>query len=207
MDFFNHADETGGDPFTNIGQKIYQDDSFVKSDPGVGFRSLPSMAVSSVLVLPSKRILLVCQSPLAQKISFLERMYPGFISLPQEIQNEVRMNQEGDFGFVDTIFTHRKIPVPIGQGISWNHYRIQGSGSEMLKLNMVKMSNVGLEPYMKPPIHDVEVLLSAPPEDVKDVMPVLEECMDKQMGIPLPSELEVKYKGTSWAGNIDELSL
>ena len=70
---------------------------------------------------------------------------------------------------------------------------------------MVKMSNAGLEEYMKLPIHD-EVLLSTPPEDVKDVMPVLEECMTTT-GFSVVFKAGSEYKGTSWAGNIDELGL
>ena len=75
----------------------------------------------------------------------------------------------------------------------------------MLKLNMVKMSNAGLESYMKLPIHD-EVVLSVPPKDVKDVTPVLEECMTTN-GYSVTFRAGSEYKGTSWAGNIDELSL
>ena len=206
IDLFNHADETGGDPFTNIGQKIYQDDSFVKSDPR---RRLVKSSVYGRLfgagVAKQADTAGVSESVMQKISDDMERMYPGFISLPQEIQNEVRMNQDGDFGFVDTIFTHRKIPVPIDKAYRGTNYRIQGSGSEMLKLNMVKMSNAGLESYMKLPIHD-EVLLSVPPEDVKDVMPVLEECMTTN-GYSVTFRAGSEYKGTSWAGNIDELSL
>jgi DNA polymerase-1 len=208
IDLFNHADATGGDPFTNIGKQIYQDDSFVKSDPR---RRLVKSSVYGRLFgagVAKQADTAGVDKEVMQKISDdMEAMYPGFISLPLSIQREVTntVDPKTGYGYVDTIFTHRRIPVPGDKVYRGTNYRIQGSGSEMLKLNMVKMANAGLEQYMKLPIHD-EVLLSVPPEDVKDVMPVLEECMTTR-GYSVTFKAGSEYKGTSWAGNIDELQL
>ena len=207
IDLFNHADETGGDPFTNIGKRIYNDPSFTKKDPRRGLvKSSVYGRLFGAGVAKQAETAGVEKEVMQQISDDMEDMYSGFISLPLSIQAEVRKTIDDDnYGHVNTIFTGREIPVPGDKVYRGTNYKIQGSGSEMLKLNMVKMSNAGLEEYMKLPIHD-EVLLSTPPEDVKDVMPVLEECMTTT-GFSVVFKAGSEYKGTSWAGNIDELGL
>ena len=103
------------------------------------------------------------------------------------------------------MFTNRKVKVPADKLYRCVNYKIQASGSEMLKLNLIKLANAGYDQFFKLPIHD-EVLLSIPPEIEPEVSEVLGDCMTTQ-GEHLVYRAAAEYKGTSWAGDIDKLDL
>lgn len=208
IDLFNDADASGSDPFTEIGKQIYNDPSFTKKDPRRGaVKSSVYGRLFGAGVKKQAETAGISVDHMQEIATSMEAMYEGFKTLPVSIQREVKAsaNKEEGVGYVDTMFTHRKIPVPLDKVYRGTNYRIQGTGSEMLKRNMVKMANAGLAEFMKLPVHD-EIVLSVPPDIVDDVMPVLGECMTTE-GWSVTFRAGSEYKGTSWAGNIDELDL
>ena len=202
----NDSDASGSDPFTTMAKKIYDEPDFQKSDPRRGL--IKSAIYGKLFGAGPKKQAETAGVPTEQmeKINKdLEATYPGFIELPKRLEAETRLTIKDDWGFTQTVFTNRKVKVPADKLYRCVNYKIQASGSEMLKLNLIKLANAGYDQFFKLPIHD-EVLLSIPPEIEPEVSEVLGDCMTTQ-GEHLVYRAAAEYKGTSWAGDIDKLDL
>ena len=137
----------------------------------------------------------------------LENHYHGFKDYPKEVEAKIKRTADPDtgMGYINTLYTGKKIPVDIETAYRGTNYQIQGSCAELLKLNVIEMSNQGIEELLKLPIHD-EVIASCSPEDVNEVAHILENCMTVDK-FPITLKGGYEYKGTSWAGDIDKLGL
>lgn len=202
----NDSDASGSDPFTTMAKKIYDDPNFQKSDPRRGL--IKSAIYGKLFGAGPKKQAETAGVPEQQMIKInkdLESTYPGFTELPERLEAETRLTIKDDWGYTETVFTNRKVAVPADKLYRCVNYKIQASGSEMLKLNLIKLANAGYDQYFKLPIHD-EVLLSIPPEMEAEVSEVLGDCMTTH-GEHLVYRAAAEYKGTSWAGDIDKLDL
>ena len=201
IDLFNNADKVGGDAFTDIGKRLYEDPNFNKSDSRRGLvkSSIYGRLFGAGVKKQSETAGVTLET--MQKISDdMEEMYPGFISLPKKLQHDAKANG----GFVETMFTNKHIPIPEDKIYRATNYLIQGSGSEVLKIGLNRLAKAGYSEFFRLPIHD-ELLFSTPPDMVDEICHALGECMSfLDLSVPLRAAGELK--GDCWSGWIDKQS-
>lgn len=70
------------------------------------------------------------------------------------------------------------------------NYVTQGEAGDVLKRKLVELSNAGLEPYMRLPIHD-EILFEVPEEEVESVVATIREVMPETAHFDVPLSVGV----------------
>lgn len=197
IETFIRADETGSDPFTEIGKQVYEDADFQKSDPRRGL--IKNVVYGKLYGSGVAKMAASAGVPETQMRSVndgLESTYPGIKryqkELEQSIQNRARTS--GEF-FIETGVTGRRIPVEEDYVYRGLNYTIQSTAAEVFKSNLVKLDAAGLTPNMIVPVHD-EILMSVDASDAEEVKKTLEECMTTSSGwdIPLTSGSEGPFE-------------
>lgn len=210
IDLFLEADRTGGDVFTSIMRQVYKDDSLQKSDPrrklikGTVYGKLYGAGVTK-MALTSK----VPESDMQEVVDAFDRTYPGIKQFQKRVEREgqERLDRTGT-AYVETE-TGRMLPADSDRLYALTNYKIQGTAAELFKQNLIKLDAAGMTPYMVVPVHD-EIVLSVPQDIIRDVAPVIQECMTTREGwaVPLTAGCDIENsKGEffeTWGAKYDE---
>jgi DNA polymerase I-like protein with 3'-5' exonuclease and polymerase domains len=171
MQTFRDADASGGDFFTAMGQQIYHDLAFTKSDPRRG--TIKSTMYGMLYGAGAVKIALTAKITAAEARSSMSEIftaYPGLRTLMDS--TERRAKREGQV----TTLGGRVLTVHPQAAYKGLNYLIQGSGAVLLKRALVELACAGLEDYLVAPVHD-EVLFSVPKDEVEDVRRVVSQIM------------------------------
>ena len=186
---FRVADTTGPDFFTSSGRTIYSDPEMVKSDPrratvktywysslyGAGVRK--QAVAAGVPVETMQRLAADVRSAYTELEAFKKKV----------VSTCETMARDGQRPYVTT-YTGRRLYVPTDRTYVAVNYLIQSTAAEVFKYNLIDLSMSGLDEYLVCPVHD-EILLSAPKDEVDDIVPIVNECMTtSDFDIPLPGE-------------------
>lgn len=194
---FLKADATGGDVFTTIGAQVYQDPNFQKSDPRRKLiKSQIYGAIYGASVAKQAQTAKVDVQIMQEVSDALNQAYPGMKSFQREKIREVEeIEKYAGQGYVETSITGRRIPVDAGKAYTGVNYKIQGSASEVLKSNLIRLDSAGLGEYLVVPVHD-EIVMSAPTEDSNEIKRIARECMTTTEGwaVPLTAGAEGPYE-------------
>lgn len=193
IETFHEADRIGGDAFTTIGAKVYDEPNFVKADPRRNLiKSLIYGKLYGAGVAKMAQTAGVSFDKMQTASDDLNGAYPGMKSYSKEVEQMIsnRLHGEG-YPYIETVLTGRRIPVEADRMYAGLNYTIQGSAAEVFKMNLVKIDAAGLGDNLVVPVHD-EIVFSAPPEDVEDVKQTIKECMTSRDGwaVPLTSDCE-----------------
>jgi len=195
---FHHADETGSDPFTEIGRQVYQDPTMQKSDKrrtlikGVVYGRLYGAGVAKQALtagVPGHQMKAVSDS--------FDLNYPGMASFQKQIDNigQRRLREEGQ-GYVYT-WTGRRIPCDEERTYTLVNYLIQGGAAEVFKSNLVKLDQADLTDYLIVPVHD-EIVLQAPRKDAEEIKRLVQQCMTTREGWAVPLTADVDGPLENW---------
>lgn len=196
IDLFLEADRTGGDVFTSIMRQVYKDDSLTKEDPrrklikSTVYGKLYGAGVAK-MALTSK----VPESDMQEVVDAFDRTYPGIKQFQKRVEREgqERLDREG-VAYVETE-TGRKLPADDNRLYALTNYKIQGTAAELFKQNLIKMDAAGLTEFMVVPVHD-EIVLSVPQDIIREVAPIIQECMTTREGwaVPLTAGCDIENK-------------
>jgi DNA polymerase I len=197
IETFLNSDATGGDPFTEIGKQVYQDQSFTKADPRRGlvknviYGKLYGSGVTRMAVSAG-----VPEDVMREVNDRLESSYPGIKRYQKEIERVLsdRLQTEGT-AYINTLVTNRRIPVEDDRLYSGLNYTIQSGAAEVFKQDLVRADAAGLGEYLLLPVHD-EILMSTPPEVAEEAKMTLAACMTTTEGwaVPLTSGPEGPFE-------------
>lgn len=196
---FNRCDREGGDAFTEILRDVYDDPSLQKSDPrrrlikGVVYGKLYGAGVNKMALTAG-----VPDAQMKAVVDAFDSSYPGVKQLSAKVEDAgVRREREEGQAYILTP-TGRRLPSDEGKVYTLTNYLVQGGAAEVFKKDILKCDAAGLTPYLVVPVHD-ELVLSVPEKDVKDVMPVLQECMTTREGWAVPLTAGLSGPGQNWA--------
>jgi DNA polymerase-1 len=120
-------------------------------------------------------------------ISTYDRVYPEikrFGSRHQRLARENRM--------VTVTLTGRRLPLDRDRAYAVTNYQVQSAARDVLGQALINMSEAGLLPYLRLPIHD-EVLASVPAREADEYAREIERCMTMTLGgVPITAGAETK---------------
>ena len=191
---FHEADRTGGDVFTSIMRQVYKDDSLVKEDPrrklikGTVYGKLYGAGVEKMALTAG-----VKNDDMQEVVDAFDRTYPGVKRFQKRVEREgqERLDRTG-VGYVETE-TGRKLPADDNKMYALTNYKIQGTAAELFKQNLIDLDAAGLTEYMLVPVHD-EIVFSIPEEMIKDVAPIIQDCMTTSEGWDVPLTAGCDYQ-------------
>jgi DNA polymerase-1 len=195
---FHIADQTGSDPFTEIGRQVYQDPTMQKSDKrrnlikGVVYGRLYGAGVAKQALTAG-----VPEHQMREVSDSFDQNYPGMMSFQKQIDNigQQRFRNEGQ-GYVYT-WTGRRIPCDDDRTYTLVNYLIQGGAAEIFKSNLVKLDAADLTDYLIVPVHD-EIVLQAPRKEAEEIKKIVRECMTTTEGWAVPLTADVDGPLENW---------
>jgi DNA polymerase-1 len=195
---FHVADQTGSDPFTEIGRQVYQDPTMQKSDKrrnlikGVVYGRLYGAGVAKQALTAG-----VPEHQMREVSDSFDQNYPGMMSFQKQIDNigQQRFRNEGQ-GYVYT-WTGRRIPCDDDRTYTLVNYLIQGGAAEIFKSNLVKLDAADLTDYLIVPVHD-EIVLQAPRKEAEEIKKIVRECMTTTEGWAVPLTADVDGPLENW---------
>jgi DNA polymerase-1 len=195
---FHIADQTGSDPFTEIGRQVYQDPTMQKSDKrrnlikGVVYGRLYGAGVAKQALTAG-----VPEHQMREVSDSFDLNYPGMMSFQKQIDNigQQRFRNEGQ-GYVYT-WTGRRIPCDDDRTYTLVNYLIQGGAAEIFKSNLVKLDAADLTDYLIVPVHD-EIVLQAPRKEAEEIKKIVRECMTTTEGWAVPLTADVDGPLENW---------
>jgi DNA polymerase-1 len=189
---FNRADETGSDPFTEIGREIYNDPSMQKSDKrrnlikGTVYGRLYGAGVAKQALTAG-----VAEPQMRGVSDAFDTRFPGMATFQKQIEDVGmrRLRSEGQ-GYVYT-WTGRRLPCDDDRTYTLVNYLIQGGAAEVFKANLVKLDQADLTELLIVPVHD-EIVLNAPRKDAAEIARIVKQCMTTTEGwdVPLTSGID-----------------
>jgi DNA polymerase-1 len=192
INLFNLADQTGSDPFTEIGREIYADPTMQKSDKrrglikGTIYGRLYGAGVAKQALTAG-----VAKDQMQTVSDALDSRFPGMAAFQRQIEDVGmrRLRAEGQ-GYVHT-WTGRRLPCDEDRVYTLLNYLIQGGAAEVFKSNLVKLDQADLTELLIVPVHD-EIVLNAPRKDAEEIMHTVKECMTTTEGwaVPLTSGID-----------------
>jgi DNA polymerase-1 len=197
-----HAFAEGGDFFTTMARRIYDDATIEKKDPRR--QMTKNAAYAKGYGAGPAKFAITAGVDVASAAAFLDRydaMYPGVVAFQRAVEQIAtdRFQTEGD--------AYVKAPIgrihiaERGKLYTLVNYLIQGAAADVLKMKMLELQQAGLEEFMVLPVHD-EVLFDVPHEQVRDVMRTIEAVMpDNTFTVPLTVGVEHHARwGDKYAG-------
>lgn len=187
----------GGDFFTTLTQKIYQDASIVKKDPRRNLTKSYTYATlygagNDKLATTTKRPL----SEIEQLSNDFNRTYAGVPQFQSEVQRRAveRMRNEGT-PYARSPLTGRRFVGEQRQEYQLVNYIIQGMAAEIMKTKALELDAAGLTGVVLF-VHD-EVIGEIPDEDVPEAIATMNDVMndDKLLSIPLTAGVAM---GKAW---------
>ncbi len=198
ISLFHKADQTGSDPFTEIGRQVYQDPNMQKSDKrrnlikGVVYGRLYGAGVAKQALTAG-----VPEAQMRSVSDSFDANYPGMSVFQKQVDNigQTRFRNEGQ-GYVHT-WTGRRIPCDEDRTYTLVNYLIQGGAAEVFKSNLVKLDQADLTDYLIVPVHD-EIVLEAPRKDAEEVKQLVRQCMTTTEGWSVPLTADVDGPLENW---------
>jgi DNA polymerase-1 len=198
ISLFHKADQTGSDPFTEIGRQVYQDPNMQKSDKrrnlikGVVYGRLYGAGVAKQALTAG-----VPEAQMRSVSDSFDANYPGMSVFQRQVDNigQTRFRNEGQ-GYVHT-WTGRRIPCDEDRTYTLVNYLIQGGAAEVFKSNLVKLDQADLTDYLIVPVHD-EIVLEAPRKDAEEVKQLVRQCMTTTEGWSVPLTADVDGPLENW---------
>jgi DNA polymerase-1 len=195
---FHIADQTGSDPFTEIGRQVYQDPTMQKSDKrrnlikGVVYGRLYGAGVAKQALTAG-----VPEHQMREVSDSFDHNYPGMMTFQKQIDHigQQRFRNEGQ-GYVYT-WTGRRIPCDDDRTYTLVNYLIQGGAAEIFKSNLVKLDAADLTDYLIVPVHD-EIVLQAPRKEAEEIKKIVRECMTTREGWAVPLTADVDGPLENW---------
>lgn len=204
QDAFKDADATGGDFFTNLGRRIYDEEEFSHGDPR---RKLVKSTLYGLIygagVEKMAETAGIPVSNMETVSNAVHKTFPGIKQFMTDIEKVggAREKSEG-FGYINTE-SGRKIPADKGRVYSLLNYLLQGTAAEVMKKSLIRLDAAGLGEWMKMPIHD-EIVMSMPKDLIEESKPEIASIMsvtDGSFAVDLLAEPEGPYK--SWGAKYD----
>lgn len=199
IDLFLEADRTGGDVFTSIMRDVYKDPTLDKekdSDKrklikGTVYGKLYGAGVAKMALTSG-----VPEADMQEVVDAFDRSYPGVKRFQKSVERDgqERLDREG-VGYVLTE-TGRRLPADGDKLYALTNYKIQGTAAELFKQNLIKLDAAGMTDFMVVPVHD-EIVLSIPKDVIRDVAPVIQECMTTADGWAVPLTAGCDYETKS----------
>ena len=198
IQLFNLADQTGSDPFTEIGREIYQDPSMQKSDKrralikGVVYGRLYGAGVAKQALTAG-----VPEEQMRNVSNQFDKRFPGMQKFQREIEDIGKRREiaEGQ-GYVNT-WTGRRIPCDTDRVYTLVNYMIQGGAAEVFKSNLIKLDQADLTELLIVPVHD-EIVLNAPKSEAEEIKQIVKECMTTTEGWSVPLTADADGPLDSW---------
>jgi DNA polymerase-1 len=186
INLFLRADETGSDPFTEIGRQVYRDPSMQKSDKrrnlikGVVYGRLYGAGVAKQALTAG-----VPEDQMREVSDSFDLNYPGMAKFQREVgkMGDERFMREGE-GYILT-WTGRRIPCDEDRTYTLVNYLIQGGAAEVFKSNLIKLDQADLTEYLIVPVHD-EIVLQAPRKNALEIKEIVRQCMTTKEGWAVP---------------------
>jgi len=195
---FHLADQTGSDPFTEIGRQVYQDPTMVKSDKrrnlikGVVYGRLYGAGVAKQALTAG-----VPEAQMRSVSDSFDANYPGMSVFQRRVDNvgQSRFQTEGQ-GYVHT-WTGRRLPCDDNRTYTLVNYLIQGGAAEIFKSNLVKLDQADLTNHLIVPVHDA-IVLEAPREEAAEIKRIVQQCMTTTEGWAVPLTADVDGPLENW---------
>lgn len=200
------------DYFVAIGQQLFNDPDFQKSDPRR--QSIKNAAYADIygagpekFAITAKMMTEWGEPDVDTARDFLIKMhnrFPGPPTFSRKVINQanIRYRLEGE-AYVRSPLTGRKLVADRGKFYTLVNYLIQGMAGELLKMKIRDASASGLDPYMVLAVHD-EIDLDVPEHEADDVIDTLHEIFnDDEILAPVPVSASVEV-GDTW-GTVKEL--
>lgn len=187
------AFQQGGDFFTNMAHRIYDDTSIVKSDPRRQMTKNASYAKGYGAGV--EKFSLTAGVPFSVGQAFIDRYdatYPGVRGFQRYVDRVAteRQNVEGE-AYVYAV-TGRVHLSDDNKHYTLVNYKIQGEACDILKQKMIALDVAGLGEYMILPVHD-EVIFDVPRELARDVVATCKNVMPERelYAVPLTVGVDV----------------
>ncbi|KIQ62419.1 DNA polymerase [Kitasatospora griseola] len=120
------------------------------------------------------------------------RIYPEIRRTASRWEREARAN-----GMVTVSLTGRRLPLDRDRAYAVVNYQVQSAARDVLGQSLIEMTEAGLLPYLRLPIHD-EALASVPRRDAAEISREIERCMTMTLGgVPITAKAETKMM-RSW---------
>ena len=195
---FHVADETGSDPFTEMGREIYNDSSMQKSDKrralikGVVYGRLYGAGVAKQALTAG-----VPEPQMRDVSNAFDKRFPGMTRFQRKIEDQGmrRLSAEG-VAYVQT-WTGRRIPTDDDAIYRLVNYLIQGGAAEVFKSNLIKLDQQDLTELLIVPVHD-EIVLNAPKESAEEIKQIVRECMTTKEGWSVPLTADADGPLENW---------
>lgn len=212
IDLFLEADRTGGDVFTEIMRDVYKDPTLDKERDSAKRGLIKSTVYGKLYGAGVSKMAMTAGVPEAdmqEVVDAFDRSYPGVKRFQKQVERDgqERLDREG-VGYVLT-GTGRRLPAEDNKLYALTNYKIQGTAAELFKQNLIKLDAAGMTPYMVVPVHD-EIVLSIPQDIIRDVAPIIQECMTTTEGwaVPLTSGCDFETKSgrffDNWGAKYDK---
>lgn len=200
------------DYFVAIGQQLFNEPDFKKSDPRR--QSIKNAAYADIYGAGPEKFAITAQMmtewgepDVDTARAFLIQMhdkFPGPPAFSRKVINQanIRYKLEGE-AYVRSPLTGRKLVADRGRFYALVNYLIQGMAGELLKMKIRDASSAGLDPYMVLAVHD-EIDLDVPKHEADDVIDTLHEIFnDTEILAPVPVSASVEM-GPTW-GEVKEV--
>lgn len=194
-----------GDFFVNMAKQIFDDPTFVKSDPrrqyvkNGGYAKLYGAGIDKF-----KDTAGISFDQAAHFMASFDRAYPGVNKFQRDVERQARetLRDEGE-AYVRSPLTNRKFVGDERSLYKLVNYLIQGVAAEVMKRKIVEADAAGLGPYMLFPVHD-EIDLDVPRDVADDVRATLRTVMnDDQIIAPIPLTSAISV-GERWGSLVEE---
>lgn len=198
IEMFRVADQTGSDPFTEIGRDVYNDPTMTKSDKRRGLiKSMVYGRLYGAGVAKQALTAGVHEAQMKQVSDAFDMRFPGMTHFQRQIEDigMRRFKSEGQ-GYVYT-WTGRRLPCDDSRVYTLVNYAVQGGAAEIFKSNLVKLDQADLTELLIVPVHD-EIVLNAPRKDAEEIMKIVQECMTTREGWEIPLTADVDGPLENW---------
>jgi DNA polymerase-1 len=176
------------DFFVNMARRLFNDPTFVKSNPR---RQLVKNGVyAKIYGAGIEQLSDTSGASIAEASEFMQSFDNTFPYVPRFIKSVETLARQrynsGGLAYVRSPMTGRRHTVDHWKIYPIVNYLIQGLAGEILKLKIVQAANAGLDKYMLFPVHD-EIDFDVPNEDLPDVLETIRVTMndDSLLSVPI----------------------
>lgn len=189
----------GPDLHTWVAQAVYGDDSITKSD----MRRNLAKNTQFCLIFGggagkiAETAGVTFETAEAFLAKYLE-LFPGIRRFQKQVEQVVKKRErETGTGYVIAP-SGRYHPLLDDEGAyKCCNYLVQGSAADVLKRQMVSLSNAGFAQYMLLPVHD-EVVFELPEEEAREMVPDLREAMEDHFSFSVPLRVSPSDPHPRW---------
>lgn len=195
---FAEADTPGGrDFYSGIASELFRED-VSKADPRRQAVKTMSYAklygagldtMSRSIGLPPARVKVIRDA--------FDARFPGLARMAKQLSARAyAMKRDGERPATSTTMG-RYLPCDPGREFALMNYALQGEAADALKRALVSVANVGLEPWMRLPVHD-ELILEVPEADAEEALRLTVEAMTDRDTYAVPITCDAKVLRERW---------